>query len=272
LPPGLLGRKDLEAAADHLKPEWIQDSFEDLGLGRAIEDQILRWIFDGRVVCPESADSPLIVCVAEVLKPSSPQTPESLARITAHLYGAHERLSDLAGDRWKQRLDDLAVVSLKPEIEDLVEVLQHNEDRQWVMVDCLGLPLLEEGRVAMEKLGRRHIEKTSFALVGQSTTTDACFRLLAENGINHPLIKINAIDRLLHQRHSTFEEFRRLVAVELEIGLERIAKELDPRRPILVFADHGFRLNPDGRGFSHGGPSTLERVIPIFSLAPDDEK
>jgi hypothetical protein len=29
---------------------------------------------------------------------------------------------------------------------------------------------------------------------------------------------------------------------------------------VLIFGDHGFRLSRDGRGFTHGGPSTLERL------------
>jgi hypothetical protein len=35
-----------------------------------------------------------------------------------------------------------------------------------------------------------------------------------------------------------------------------------------VFADHGFRLSADGRGYTHGGPSTLERIVPVLRLQP----
>jgi hypothetical protein len=43
--------------------------------------------------------------------------------------------------------------------------------------------------------------------------------------------------------------------------------ELDTSRPLVVFADHGFRLAEDGRAFVHGGNSTLERLVPVIRFA-----
>jgi len=37
---------------------------------------------------------------------------------------------------------------------------------------------------------------------------------------------------------------------------------------VVIFGDHGFRLAPDGRGFVHGGGSTLERLVPVLNLLP----
>jgi hypothetical protein len=37
---------------------------------------------------------------------------------------------------------------------------------------------------------------------------------------------------------------------------------------LLVFADHGFRIARDGRSFTHGGPSTLERLVPVLRFMP----
>jgi hypothetical protein len=45
-----------------------------------------------------------------------------------------------------------------------------------------------------------------------------------------------------------------------------VATRLDPSRPVLVFGDHGFRLAADGRGFEHGGTSTLERLTLMLRL------
>ena len=41
-----------------------------------------------------------------------------------------------------------------------------------------------------------------------------------------------------------------------------------PATPLLVFADHGFRIAPDGRSYVHGGSSTLERTVPVLHLLP----
>ena len=48
-------------------------------------------------------------------------------------------------------------------------------------------------------------EELEFALVSPTTTTDGCFRSLAEAGIKHELVKVNAVDRLLHGGSSTLE-------------------------------------------------------------------
>ena len=37
---------------------------------------------------------------------------------------------------------------------------------------------------------------------------------------------------------------------------------------MLLFGDHGFRLSPDGSTFTHGGPSTLERLTVACRMMP----
>ena len=60
------------------------------------------------------------------------------------------------------------------------------------------------------------------------------------------------------------EALERLAAAELRVALDRLADRLDPGAPLLVFADHGFRLDPKGDRFVHGGPSVLERTVPVL--------
>jgi hypothetical protein len=36
----------------------------------------------------------------------------------------------------------------------------------------------------------------------------------------------------------------------------------------MVFGDHGFKLTADGKGFTHGGTSMLERLVPVLKLEP----
>ena len=98
------------------------------------------------------------------------------------------------------------------------------------------------------------------------TTTDACYRDLIEAGLIRSLEKIDAIDRLLHDRPLPFDDLCRMVSAELHIACKQIKGRLDPARPLIIFADHGFRLDPKGERYVHGGDSTLERVVPVLYL------
>jgi hypothetical protein len=87
--------------------------------------------------------------------------------------------------------------------------------------------------------------------------------------VRRPLEKIDVVDELLHRRSLRFDELCSLALAELRIALGRVRDRLDPQRALVVFADHGFRLDPDdGRRWSHGGASTLERVVPVLRLDP----
>ena len=76
------------------------------------------------------------------------------------------------------------------------------------------------------------------------------------------------MDELIHADFQPFGELVRRVEAELAIACERVVRRLDPGRPLLVFADHGFRLAADGRSYRHGGGSTLERLVPVLPFAP----
>ncbi|MGH6636630.1 MAG: hypothetical protein ACRED0_11055, partial [Gammaproteobacteria bacterium] len=100
------------------------------------------------------------------------------------------------------------------------------------------------------------------------STTDACYRELLGADIAHSFKKIDAIDKLIHAERGSFDELLTLAKAELEIAFKRLLPQLDPEQALLVFADHGFRLSPDGRRYQHGGLSTLERVVPIWYWEP----
>jgi hypothetical protein len=129
---------------------------------------------------------------------------------------------------------------------------------------------------AMEKWKRK---STGYAWVSAETTTDAFYRDLigGQAGTSDAtppadgsprLEKINAVDGLVHARSADFEELVRLATAEFAIELKRLTKRLDASRALLVFADHGFRIAPDGRRFAHGGASTLERLVPVLRYEP----
>ena len=134
---------------------------------------------------------------------------------------------------------------------------------------CPGLPLLELLQARAETwLPHWRTAALEFARVDPPTDTDAFFTALAARAGNRPLEKINALDRLLHERALPFADLERLAAAEIQAAARALRERLDPARPLLLFADHGFRLRRDGTAYVHGGASTLERVVPLLLMRP----
>jgi hypothetical protein len=269
LPAGLPAKALARAAAEIHVEKVTSDGLlrlGELGQGADVENRIITWLLDGVLSCelPEQG-SPLLQAVLEMVQPSRAESPAELARLSELLYSQHQRLQPLAGERWQERLAALAEVELQPPPPDLIELLEARLEMQWLVVDCLGLPLLSIVDEAVgAALGAWHRTRTQFALVSPTTTTDGCFRQLAESGIAHPLHKVDAVDRVLHERRAGFADLRSLVVAELQIALRSMVQKLDPAQPLLLFADHGFRISADGRELVHGGASTLERTVPLI--------
>jgi hypothetical protein len=240
----------------------------ELGLGTAVEDRIITWLLDGVLSCElpdQDQGSPVLQAVLEMVQPSRVESPVELARLSELLYSQHQRLQQIAGARWQERLAALAAVELQPPPPGLIEVLEERLEMQWLVIDCLGLPLLSiVDEVAEVALSAWHRTRTLFARVSATTTTDGCYRQLAEAGIEHELHKANAVDRVLHERRAGFNDIRSLVVAELQVALRGLVRKLDPAQPLLLFADHGFRISADGKELVHGGASTLERTVPVI--------
>jgi len=273
LPEGLFERLPA-TAAEGVEPAWVGadalSRLEDLGLGDPIVDRICRWIIDGTVSCPNHIDIPPPVRAArEIHSPSGTDDVEERARRARILYLAAPRMTRIARGSWTEYLETLARAPLAQEPPDLFDVLDGALDHQWVVVDCLGIPLLEAALPVLERrLARWSTDTVSFARVDTRTTTDRYWGRLAEKGLNHPMVKVNAIDRLIHSRRLDFADLERLAAAELEVALGRVVDGFEDDEPILVFADHGFRLDPDGKHFVHGGSSVLERTVPVIRFTP----
>lgn len=273
LPRGLNVAELAEVAAS-MRPEWVSpvalQRLEDLGLDERTVGQIVAWLLEGRIQAPSrSAASPLVSAALEVMQPTHPETSEDLASLSEKLYGQHPRLSGIAGEPWLERLDRLAQTSPRTAAGDLTETLTRRAEDQWLILDCLGLPLLGSLRAHVDSLFPLwRLEEVEFAMVSKETTTEACYRQLIEAGIRHPLEKINCVDSILHERFLPFVDLHHLVVAELRIACNKLEKRLDAGRPLVIFADHGFRLARDGNSYQHGGASVLERTVPVLRLVP----
>ena len=107
-----------------------------------------------------------------------------------------------------------------------------------------------------------------FAQVAAVTTTDACYRALLDAGVGRVFEKVDVIDQLIHDDVGSFRDLEVIAATKLETALKEKRGAFDPRQRLIVFADHGFRLAPDGRRYTHGGPSALERTVPVWVFEP----
>ena len=263
------------AVAERLRVEWIGPAaltrLDDLALGDPLVDGVLGLVADGRAPVPpelragDLADS--VAAALELREPKAPATPGALGDLTARLYRAHRRMWRVARERWLARLDALAQTVLDPPPPPLEAALGEHGDAQWLVVDALGLPLLG----TLLEAARQHLPgwragPPGFAQVSARTTTRGFYAELLASGRGRALEKLDAVDALLHERSVAFEDLVRLVEAELAVGLRGIRARLDPGRPVLLLADHGFRLAPDGRSYRHGGASTLERVVPLVRL------
>lgn len=273
LPAGL-GTQDLGAISTAARLEWIGPRslahLERLGFESTFVDRVVEGALSGALALPVGAGlSPLLSAVGEALRPTRPTSPGELARLSARLYAQHGRLARTCGKVWLERLETLATTLEGPLPPALGSALRSGNEAQWVVLDAAGLAFLPALEGALESLFPHWKAATiRFALVGEPTTTEEFFRSLAADGVQRSIEKLNALDRLLHERFLPFEDLTRIALAELQAAARALLKRLDPARPVLVLADHGFRIAPDGQSYVHGGDSLLERIVPLIELAP----
>jgi hypothetical protein len=241
-----------------------------MGLGEEAVLKILGIVLDGLVRLPEAGSRcGALLAAADLVRPERPATAVALAALTASLYRQNRRFLKLRPTAWLARLNGLADSGPAEMPPPLHEVLQGRLGAQWVIVDCLGLPLLETVQASIrECLPNWRLESVVCATTPVETTTDAFYRSLIERGLGRRFEKIDAIDVLIHSRRVSFDDLARLARAELEVAFRQVCGRLEPESPVLVFGDHGFRLSPDGADFTHGGSSPLERLTAVFTLVP----
>ncbi|MCP4406493.1 MAG: hypothetical protein GY807_01770 [Gammaproteobacteria bacterium] len=272
--PKAMRHRDLKTITKILRPEWVTPKalhhLEDLGLEPHAIQRILSWILDGHIPLPETKgpEDSLLDAVSTMMQPPSVHTPLQLARYGNQLYRAHDRLRQLAPKRWLDLLEGLANVPLEG-LPLLPELLSKHPQTQWLIIDALGLALLDPLQTVLLKcFPEWSLEQPRFAQRPSTTTTDGCYRELLEADINHPFEKINVVDELLHKGMQPFADITTLTQTQLAIACRRLRSRFDPQRALLIFADHGFRIATDGRSYTHGSTSTMEQVVPVWHLVP----
>ena len=240
---------------------------EELGLDPRSLERVLGFVVNGRVQ-PGAEPAGLVAAAQELVEPTRPDDPERLARLAEALYRAHPLMANIASERWLQRLEELAATPLSEPLEPIAELLSRQLDATWVIIDAFGLPLLEPVRSRLDQLlPGWEVARTEFVQNDGETTTDGFYQQLVAAGLNHPIEKIDVVDTLLHGRNPTFEDLCALALAELRVSLGDLRRRLDRARQVVVLGDHGFRYAADGRAWTHGGTSTLERAVPVLVLS-----
>ena len=274
LPAGLQ-RSEQTLITESLRPEWIADSralehLESLGFDEAGVDRVLGWLIDGHVSLPRLnwPEGSLLSIVADLLQPKSVDSPRQLAIVSNRCYRLHPRLIRVARTRWLDHIDTVANTGFAEPLA-LMEQLKSHRHTQWLIIDCLGLPMMEAAESILCKVfAEWQHHAPEFATLSMTTLTDAFYRELIDSDLVHAFEKINVIDDLIHQNFTPFDELLALATTQLEIACQHLRPRLDPALPLLVFADHGFRIAKNGLSYTHGGASTLERVVPFWLFDP----
>jgi hypothetical protein len=273
LPPGL-STDEHSVMVEVMQPQWIGESslqrLEHMGLSDDGIERVLKMMIDGTIDPPKTRPtSGPSAAAMDLMDPLKTADAPELASLIASLYEQNERLMRVRRKLWLSRLDQLAEQRLTRPPENLHHLLKDHIESQWIVVDCLGLPLHQVAQQAIkERLRHWMLSRIDFGEVQPSTTTDSFYRSLIGADIDKAFHKIDAIDALIHGRKLTYNELAKLAQAELELAFKKAEGKLDRTRPVLIFGDHGFRLAADGRGFTHGGSSTLERITPMYYLNP----
>lgn len=243
---------------------------ENLGLHPKLIDLILTELLTGKLR-PGAATKigPLARAALQAADPKPITTLDEFRARARALYAAHDRLIRVAPGPWKAFVEQFHETWLPSEVPRLEEALRLHGDAQWVIVDALGLQLLDAVRDEVCALvGRPTWASLEVATVSETTTTEACYSGLIEAGIAHSFHKVNGIDDLLHADRLPFDELVQRARAELRIASKRVLPLLAAKAPVVLFADHGFRLSPDLSHYRHGGSTLIERLVPLIRFAP----
>nr|WP_279382559.1 DUF6079 family protein [Acanthopleuribacter pedis] len=267
------------AVADKVRPGWVLQkslaALEHLDLGDAIIDRVCAMALDGLVRVPEpakktaDADSALLAALQWLLFPPASLPAAEVGERAALLYRVHRRFKRVTPAAWSAALDRLAHIELDGTPPALRAVLTEQQDARWLVFDCLGTPLLPVLLPILTRhFSRGKKPRLAFALTGTTTTTSAFYDELVTHAPGQRHQKIDVIDQRVHLADDDFAALEKRVAAEVEVALTGLAP-WEGDRPLLIFADHGFRCREDGGGFGHGGATTLERLIPLMTFEPD---
>ncbi len=272
--PQNLNQNQHQQIVDAIRPEWIKpvlwQNLDVMGFSRKARVKLLAYVPEE--VSPEIAENKLASSVSiarELAQEISASNYAELASMSERYYLAHDLFMARDKKVWLEKLNQLAQLRIDPPAILLENYLSETPPLQWLVLDAFALPLLNTIKENLpEWFSAWQLESVDFAMVSEKTTTDAFYRSLLNNNDKLKFIKINTIDEQIHRRFPGFNDLKKIIKTELSIAIKYKISELDVTRPLMISADHGFRISENGTAYLHGGSSTLERVIPVLRLNP----
>ncbi len=239
---------------------------KDLNLPEIMLDTILKAIIQGKITIAKNGHPcSLVKAAIELIRPSTVSSIGALVILSEQLYSHHQKMASIDKKSWLTRLNKLAHTELISTLSPVSVLLEKQNNCQWLILDAAGLVLSNPLKSWLtEFLHDWPFQKMEHAYVSDRTTTDAFYDELISLNINKKFEKINVIEELIHQEFLPFEHLCHMAKARLGLAIERIYSRLDKQLPILVFADHGFRISKEGLRYEHVGDSTLERVVPVY--------
>ncbi|NOY72881.1 MAG: hypothetical protein GXP14_10975, partial [Gammaproteobacteria bacterium] len=239
---------------------------QNLNLPEIMLDAILKAIAQGEITVVQHGQAcSLVKAAIELIRPSTVSSIDALVMLSEQLYLYHQKMVCIDQQAWLTRLDNLAHTAVTDKLSPVRVLLEEHSHYQWLILDAAGLVLSNPLKSWLtEFLHDWKFQKMEHAYVSGLTTTDAFYDELIALNMNKKFEKINVIDELIHQEFLPFEHLCHMVKAKLGLAIEPIYTRLDKRLPLLVFADHGFRISKEGLRYHHGGDSTLERVVPVY--------
>lgn len=272
-----LNREAQRLLDERIEPDWVSDpglaKLEGLGFSNTSIDNVTRWAFENRL-----PNASILHCESEMCRMLSwirrfPRFSDvrEWGEALRCAYRQQERCLRLFRVEWLELIDKLANWEAGS-LPTLMDILGRETDAQWLCLDAMGILVSEEVKKALEtSLRSWHLVTESFAVVDSPTSTDQFYRCLLELRAGKAINKVNAIDTLIHSESQYGDILQKLGGL-VGAALRKKNQEFDTTLPILVFGDHGFRLSRDGRSFYHGGPSTLERIVPVLKWMPSSRR
>ena len=176
-------------------------------LGEPAILRILEMLLSGLLRAPAPRPSSGAVAAAlDLLEPRQPGSAEELAGLLACLYEQSGRFLKLRPQLWLPHLDKLATIKLGKAPDDLLRMLQSRMDFQWIVVDCLGIPLTGTVRsILPDCFPGWKLSSVEYAAVSRQTSTEAFYLGLIGGDLTKPFEKIDAVDSLIHERKLSFD-------------------------------------------------------------------
>lgn len=276
--PENLSHDQQQHMVDAIKPEWVKpvvwQNLDAMNLDKKARLKLLGFLHEGVLVdmpanISEAKLSPSVVICRQLGQDIKLANYIELASMAEQYYFRHDLFIALDKKTWLQQLDKLAHLVIEPSAPRLEDYLSEKPPVQWLVLDAFALPLLNMIKEKLpEWFSPWQLSEVDFTLAANKTTTDAFYRSLLSSHDDLQFIKINVIDEQIHQRFLDFNDLQKIIITELSIAIKNKINQFDVNRPLMISADHGFRISADGRSYQHGGPSTLERVIPVIHLKP----